>query len=95
MKSNPFSKEQEQQEVEVLEKELHVSILYLFNDDFNSFEHVIECLVEILGHSEEQALQCAMLVHYKGKCDVKTGEYSKLIKPLTALLDKGLTAKII
>jgi ATP-dependent Clp protease adaptor protein ClpS len=52
--------------------------LILHNDDKNSFDHVIECLVKICGHQTEQANQCAHIVHFKGECDVKYGDHDKL-----------------
>lgn len=68
--------------------------LVLYNDDVNTFDFVIECLVKICRHDLIQAEQCTYLVHYKGKCSVKTASYNQL-KPLCeALLEKGLTATI-
>ena len=68
--------------------------LVLYNDDHNTFDHVINCLVEYCKHDVYQAEQCAWIVHTKGKCAVKSGEYA-LLEPLcTALLDKGLSAQI-
>lgn len=68
--------------------------LVLYNDDHNTFDHVINCLVEYCKHDVYQAEQCAWIVHTKGKCAVKSGEYT-LLEPLcTALLDKGLSAQI-
>lgn len=64
--------------------------LMLYNDDVNSFEHVISCLVKYCRHSLEQAEQCANLVHYKGKCDVKNGSFDDLLPIYTALLDNKL-----
>jgi len=69
--------------------------LMLYNDDFNTFDFVIDTLKELCGHSNEQAVQCTMLVHYKGKCDVKRGS-RKNLKPLfEAFCDRGLTVAII
>ena len=69
-------------------------VLMLHNDDFNTFEHVIETLRELCGHTLEQAEQCTLLVHYKGKCDIKRGT-AKELKPLfEALCERGLTASI-
>lgn len=68
--------------LEKLENELsdrHQLVLY--NDDVNTFEYVIECLVDICDHTEEQAEQCALTAHLRGKCSVKTGTFSEL-KPL-------------
>jgi ATP-dependent Clp protease adaptor protein ClpS len=68
--------------------------LILFNDDVNTFDHVIESLVEICRHDPLQAEQCAHIVHFKGKCAVKNGDYSKLEPMCVALLDRGLSAAI-
>jgi len=68
--------------------------LILYNDDVNTFDHVIECLVEICEHEPEQAEQCAIIVHYKGKCAVKSGTYESLLPLTEALLNRGLTAAI-
>ena len=66
----------------------------LSNDDVHTFEYVIDSLVEVLGHEPEQAEQCAYLVHYKGKCDVKRGNLDEISPLFTALCKKGLTAII-
>lgn len=69
--------------------------LVVFNDDVNTFDFVISCLIEICNHTLEQAEQCTMLIHYKGKCTVKTGSLD-LIKPMhQKLLSRGLTSEII
>ncbi len=68
--------------------------LILWNDDVNTFEWVIETLVEICGHSAEQAEQCAMLIHYKGKYAVKTGSYEVLKPPCDAINDRLINATI-
>lgn len=84
-----------QEEVDVLEQEANLNEIVLFNDDVNTFDHVIDSLVEICDHTFEQAEQCALLVHYKGKCTVKTGEYKDLEPRCSKLLQKGLSAEII
>jgi ATP-dependent Clp protease adaptor protein ClpS len=68
--------------------------IILFNDDVNTFDWVIESLVEICDHDPLQAEQCAVIVHYKGKCGVKTGEYHELEPMCSALLERGLSAEI-
>ncbi|MDL1913325.1 MAG: ATP-dependent Clp protease adaptor ClpS [Bergeyella sp.] len=69
--------------------------LVLYNDDVNTFEFVIQCLIHICHHTEEQAEQCTFLVHYKGKCTVKTGS-THLVEPMhKKLLSKGLTSEIL
>ena len=69
--------------------------IVLFNDDVNTFDHVINTLIYACEHTAEQAEQCAMLVHYKGKCTVKTGLYDDLKPRCSMLLDAGLSAEII
>ena len=68
--------------------------LILHNDDFNTFDFVINSLVKVCNHAPEQAEQCAYIVHYKGKCQVKIGEYDKLLPMKDALQDRGLTVTI-
>jgi ATP-dependent Clp protease adaptor protein ClpS len=95
------------EELEVLEPETDVSIdaaikelvtpnkvLIVYNDDVNTFQHVVECFMKYCGHSEEQALQCAYIIHYKGRCDVKRGTHEKLKPVCEALLENGIRAKI-
>jgi ATP-dependent Clp protease adaptor protein ClpS len=84
-----------QEDVDVLEKEVNLHEIILFNDDVNTFDFVIDSLIEVCDHTAEQAEQCALLVHYKGKCAVKTGEYNELKPRCTILLTKGLSAEII
>lgn len=89
------TKEKIQEEVDVLEQEVNQHEIVLFNDDVNTFDFVIDSLIEVCDHTLEQAEQCTILVHYKGKCTVKTGEYKDLKPRCTRLLDKGLSAEII
>ena len=71
---------------------LHEIILY--NDEVNTFDWVIESLMDVCEHSPEQAEQCSVIVHYKGKCGVKTGTYKELEPKCTNLLERGLSAEI-
>jgi len=80
--------------VEVLDGVNHGVTLLLYNDDVNTFEHVIDCLIRICKHDELQAEQCAFLVHFKGKCEVKHGQKADLMAMCQALLDEGLNATI-
>ncbi|KAA3650327.1 MAG: ATP-dependent Clp protease adaptor ClpS [Bacteroidetes bacterium] len=68
--------------------------LILFNDDVNTFDHVIDCLIAICGHELTQAEQCAYIVHYNGKCVVKSGSFDKLKPLLTALQIQKLSVEI-
>lgn len=69
--------------------------IVLYNDDVNTFDHVIDTLMIVCEHTAEQAEQCAILVHYKGKCTVKTGSYDELKPKCTQLLQAGLSAEIV
>ena len=68
--------------------------LVLYNDEHNTFDHVIEMLMTICGHEATQAEQCALLVHFKGKCAVLSGSYDELEPKCTKLLNADLTAEI-
>ncbi len=91
-----MSKEYLKQEelIEVLDDINISSKLILYNDDVNSFDHVIECLIRICDHDELQAEQSATLVHYKGKAIVKSGDRGELAAMCQALCDEGLSAVI-
>lgn len=69
--------------------------IVLYNDDVNTFNHVIETLIYACDHEAEQAEQCALIVHYKGKCTVKTGLYNDLKPRCSMLLEAGLSAEIV
>ena len=77
------------------EKVVKQNEIVLFNDDVNTFDHVIDTLVYACEHTPEQAEQCAIIVHYKGKCTVKTGSYDDLEPRCTMLLQAGLSAEIV
>ncbi|OUS10267.1 Clp protease ClpS [Nonlabens dokdonensis] len=79
-------------ELEVLEQKENKIVLY--NDEVNTFDHVIDMLVAACDHTPIQAEQCSLIVHYKGKCNVKSGDYNDLEPRCTALLEAGLTAEI-
>jgi ATP-dependent Clp protease adaptor protein ClpS len=68
--------------------------LIVYNDDFNTFDFVIESLIKVCKHDPVQAEQCTFLIHYKGKCSVKRGSYEELEPMCTALLERGITAEI-
>lgn len=80
------------EEVEVKKGPLREMILH--NDDVNTFDHVINSLMDVCQHEAIQAEQCAWLVHYTGKCSVKRGSFRQLEPMCTALLDRGLSAEI-
>lgn len=68
--------------------------LVLYNDDFNTFDWVIESLVKVCDHTVEQADQCAHIVHYNGKCVVKSGPLDDMVERKRALEERGLTAVV-
>ena len=68
--------------------------LILYNDDVNTFEFVIDTLVEVCNHEPEQAEQCALITHYKGKCNVKTGDYHEVKPMCDEMTNRGLTVSI-
>ncbi|RSK40579.1 ATP-dependent Clp protease adaptor ClpS [Mangrovimonas spongiae] len=69
--------------------------IVLYNDDVNTFDHVIDTLIYACDHTPEQAEQCSIIVHYKGKCTVKTGAFNDLKPRCSMLLEAGLSAEII
>lgn len=84
-----------QQEQDLLEADVNTAwAVVLYNDDVNTFEWVIECLVKYCGHDEMQAEQCAWFVHTKGRYPVKHGELEDLMPVCSALCDMGLSAKL-
>jgi ATP-dependent Clp protease adaptor protein ClpS len=83
-----------QEEVVSLEDLIGTYNIVLYNDDVNTFDWVIDCLIDLCGHNSEQAEQCALLVHFRGKCQVKKGSYNELRPICEALLDRGLSAKL-
>ncbi|HLT49829.1 ATP-dependent Clp protease adaptor ClpS [Aequorivita nionensis] len=89
------TKEKIQEDIEVAEKESNLNEIVLYNDDVNTFDHVINSLIFACEHTPEQAEQCSIIVHYKGKCTVKTGEFNELKPRCSMLLEAGLSAEII
>lgn len=73
---------------------VEASQLVLHNDEQNTFEWVIQCLIEICGHQTQQAEQCAMITHFKGKCSVKQGEEEEMRILKDGLNDRGLNATV-
>jgi ATP-dependent Clp protease adaptor protein ClpS len=91
-KINPSHEEQ----VDVLEEDLaDVNELMVFNDDVNTFEHVIETLIKVCKHAPEQAEQCTLIIHHKGKCIVKVGTFNELKPMRQAICDRGISAEIL
>lgn len=89
------TKEKVLEEVLVEEATSFNNEIVLYNDDVNTFDHVINTLMKVCRHTPEQAEQCSLIVHYNGKCTVKTGEYKDLKPQCSQLLDAGLSAEIV
>ncbi|MDX1365348.1 ATP-dependent Clp protease adaptor ClpS [Arenibacter latericius] len=89
------TKEKVSEELLLEEETANQNEIVLFNDDVNTFDHVIDTLMDVCDHTPEQAEQCALIVHFNGKCTVKTGAYKDLEPRCTLLLQAGLSAEII
>ncbi len=89
------TKEKISEELLLDEDTVRQNEIVLFNDDVNTFDHVIETLMSVCEHTPEQAEQCSLIVHYKGKCTVKTGEYNDLEPRCSRLLQAGLSAELV
>ena len=81
--------------LDVAELDSKQNEIILYNDEVNTFDHVIECLINICEHTSLQAEQCAYLVHFTGKCGVKSGTLKFLTPRCSALLEAGLSAEIV
>ena len=88
-------KEKYSEELLLEEAVVQQNEIILFNDDVNTFDHVIETLIDVCEHTPEQAEQRSIIVHYNGKCTVKTGEYNDLKPRCSKLLQAGLNAEIV
>jgi ATP-dependent Clp protease adaptor protein ClpS len=88
---------QEEELVDVLEavETTDLMDLVVFNDDFNTFEHVINTLIKVCKHTPEQAEQCTLIIHHKGRCTVKTGSFDFLRPMREAICEVGIDARIV
>ena len=88
---------QEEKLTEILEESntLDPKDLVVFNDDFNTFDHVINTLVKVCKHSVEQAEQCTWIIHFQGRCSVKKGPFSQLKPMRDSICDAGIDARIL
>ncbi len=91
----PFKETDVEILVETLEKETEVSTLVVFNDEVNTFDWVIDTLIKVCRHTPEQAEQCTMIIHYKGKCSVKEGNFDELVGMRNEICRRGISAEII
>ena len=89
-----MTKQKEQENYNLETNLVKPSFLILHNDEINTFDFVIEALIDICEHDEVQAEQCALITHYKGKCDVKKGENKILESMKNLLLERGLSVTI-
>jgi len=88
---------QEKESVDVMEviETTDLMDLVIFNDDVNTFDHVIQTLMKICKHTAEQAEQCTILIHYRGKCTVKNGDFNFLRPLRDAICEAGIDARIL
>ena len=84
-----------QEEEEVILDDVKIYTLVVYNDDVNTFDYVIDTLMAYCGHTFEQAEQCTLLIHFKGKCEVKNGDFDELASIRTAITDRGISAEVI
>ena len=93
--SKPFTWQEE--DIAILEQpqEEEKRSLVVYNDEVNTFDHVINTLMKVCRHSPEQAEQCTLMVHYKGKCAVKAGSLEELTPMRQAICDRGISAEIV
>ncbi|GAB3330387.1 ATP-dependent Clp protease adaptor ClpS [Marivirga atlantica] len=91
-----MSQHQYKEENEVLEtiSDEEINDLVVYNDDVNTFDHVINTLIKVCKHDSIQAEQCTWLIHYKGKCAVKKGSFVELIPFREGIVDAGINAEI-
>ncbi len=82
-------------EEEVILDDVKLYSLVVFNDDVNTFDHVIDTLIEYCGHTFEQAEQCTLIIHFKGKCAVKNGDFEELAPIREAITGRGISAEIL
>ncbi|MBL4663818.1 MAG: ATP-dependent Clp protease adaptor ClpS [Flavobacteriaceae bacterium] len=89
------TKEKHDEDLLLLEQEDTENQIVLYNDEVNTFDHVIDTLIYACEHTTEQAHQCSLIVHFKGKCTVKSGSFEDLEPRCSKLLEAGLSAEII
>ena len=87
-------KEKTSEETNTLEAVAHPCELIVYNDDVNTFDWVIESLIEVCSHTPEQAEQCSIIIHYKGKAAVKNGPEEVLEPMKNELLNRGIDASV-
>ncbi|GAB4127607.1 MAG: hypothetical protein OHK0045_25080 [Raineya sp.] len=83
-----------EEDIDLDELDFQERELVVFNDDYNTFDHVIRTLIEVCKHTPEQAEQCTWLIHYKGKCTVKFGSFEELVPMRQGICERGISAEI-
>ncbi|MBD2756827.1 ATP-dependent Clp protease adaptor ClpS [Spirosoma validum] len=93
----PFEENDWSTNVDVLDEvvETDVHNLVVFNDEVNTFDHVIDTLIDVCKHTPEQAEQCTLLIHYKGKCSVKNGSWEELVPMRNEICRRGISAEVL
>lgn len=93
----PFKETDWSTDVDVLDEvvETDVHNLVVFNDEVNTFDHVIDTLIDVCEHTPEQAEQCTLLIHYKGKCTVKNGSWEELVPMRNEICRRGISAEVL
>ena len=89
----PFWKNDEEVLEEIIETDLFN--LVVFNDDVNTFEFVIDTLIDVCDHTPEQAEQCTLIIHHKGKCAVKNGSWEDLVPMRNEICRRGISAEVL
>lgn len=93
----PFEENDWSTDVAVLDETVETDVhnLVVFNDDVNTFDHVIDTLMDVCHHTPEQAEQCTLLIHYKGKCSVKNGSWEELVPMRNEICRRGISAEVL
>jgi ATP-dependent Clp protease adaptor protein ClpS len=94
MATKPKSETSSHEEIDLLTSVENTCSLVVWNDEVNTFEWVIETLVEVCGHSYEQAEQCSYIIHHHGKYAVKQGSYEELKPQCDAITERGINATV-
>ena len=94
MNTKEYISPKENYDVDLLEENEFPFNLIVWNDDINSFDWVIDTLIKVCGHGPEQAEQCTLLIHFKGKCMVKNGDYDTLKQMCDAITERKIGATI-
>ena len=84
----------EEEDVDILTATEIPYSLVVWNDEVNTFEWVIETLIDVCGHTQEQAEQCAMIIHVQGKYAVKKGDYDTLKPMANSIIERGINATV-